>query len=117
MIEFKSEKKKIGSFKGSQIIQDGRSLIPRIEGNCIKSNECQYELWKEGPFVIFFIRPIYYIICSNCGDRLELEIDELSIIMKIIRLNNKLKDQLIDEDQYTLKMEKTMKTMYKKMYE
>ena len=107
-------KKRLGEFSGSQLVYEGKSFVPRIPVLCDESKESDYELWLEDRFFIFIFKTRYVIFCKNCGERLELDINEYISINKVVRLNNKLKKGKIDKELYLIKLNKLKNRLSKK---
>lgn len=109
MFILKTERKKLGSFRGGQLVIDNHNVMKRIPSHCENGLEASYELWKEGPSLFFIMNPLYYIICTNCGDKMELDPEEYVIIKKITKLNNKLVQKRIDDFEYQRSLDKILK--------
>lgn len=104
--------KKVGEFNGSQLLMDGKSIVPRIPTHCDDSKNHEYVFWKEKGFLPL-IHPNYIISCKNCGEKLELDVDEYLKISKIVQINNKLDHHKIDIEEHTIQIDKVKRMFVK----
>lgn len=111
MLEFKTKKKKIGLVKGTQLSHQGNKTLWRLPSVGENGTECVYELWKEGPALFYIMHPIYFVICINCGEKMELDVEEYTVLIKIAKLNKKLKSGHIDTETYQMKLDTILKKL------
>lgn len=104
--------KKVGEFNGSQLLMDGKSIVPRIPTHCDDSKKHEYVFWKEKG-LLPLIHPNYIISCKNCGEKLELDVDEYLKISKIVQINNKLDHHKIDIEEHTIQIDKVKRMFVK----
>ncbi|MCT4565005.1 MAG: hypothetical protein N4A68_11935 [Maledivibacter sp.] len=89
----KSKIKKIGEVYVNQMIDEGSNkwLLPRIPPKCemCNSNEIYNIIRISKPFI--FVIPIYdniyKIVCPECGEAIELELEEYIPLKKLMKEN------------------------------
>lgn len=116
--------KPLGRVQSEQMsFEDGSGLIlQRISPVCEKCNSNKYyyvyKSYKPESIVIpipFKIELIYTIVCPECGEAIELAIEEFEILRPIVNVNNKLEKGKISEMECKRQVEEILKKLRKKI--
>lgn len=99
---------------------DGRWILPRISPICENcNNNKHYNVYKSYNTYIFGLPfkldVIYKIVCPECNETIELEIEEFLTIEPFIKINSKLDEGKISEKEHRYKVDTIMYKLNKKL--
>ncbi|MFT9497057.1 hypothetical protein [Anaerosolibacter sp.] len=93
-------------------------LLSRINPDCENCNNNDYY-----NFDMSFIKPyglplgklhkIFRIVCPNCGETIELDVEEFIHIDPLIKVNNLFESGKIDESEYKYRLQKIERRYHK----
>ncbi len=97
-------------FYEQMYLEEGKWILPRISPKCEKcDNNDYYNISRSSNMQVFYIPIvkhdlIYSIICSNCGERIELEFDEYLIIEPLMKVNKKYEKGKITKHEHEMQV-------------